>query len=46
MEQFSGTVKNIEPLNEINSIRGLRYYGPSKMSIFKLLIHSFSIIAV
>ncbi len=44
---FSGTVKkNIEPLNEINSIRGLRYYGPSKMSIFKLLIHSFSIIAV
>ena len=44
---FSGTVKkNIEPLNEINSIRGLRYYGPSKMSISKLLIHSFSIIAV
>jgi hypothetical protein len=24
----------------------LRYYGPSKMSFFKLLIHSFSIIAV
>ena len=44
---FSGTVKkNIEVLNEINSFRGLRYYGPSKMSLFKLLIHSFSIIAV
>ena len=44
---FSGTVKkNIKSLNEINSTRGLRYFGPSKMSIFKLLIHSFSIIAV
>ena len=44
---FSGTIKkNIKKLNEINSFRGLRYYGPSKMSLFKLLIHSFSIIAV
>ena len=44
---FSGTVKkNIKLLNEINSFRGSRYYGPSKMSLFKLLIHSFSIIAV
>ena len=44
---FSGSVKkNIKPLNEINSIRGLRYFGPSKMSIFKLVIHSLSIIAV
>ena len=44
---FSGSVKkHINSLNEINSIRGLRYFGPSKMSIFKLLIHSFSIIAV
>ena len=44
---FSGSVKkNIKPLNEINSIRGLRYFGPSKMSLFKLIIHSFSIIAV
>ena len=44
---FSGTVKkNIKSLNEINSTRGLRYFGPSKMSLFKLLIHSFSIIAV
>ena len=44
---FSGTVKKyVQPLNEINSIRGLRYYGPSKMSLFKLMIHSLSIIAV
>jgi len=44
---FSGTVKkNLEFLNEISSIRGLRYFGPSQMSFFKLLIHSFSIIAV
>ena len=27
-------------------IRGARYFGPSKMSLFKLIIHSFSIIAV
>ncbi len=44
---FSGTVKKYIPkLNEINSIRGQRYFGPSKMSIFNLIIHSFSIIAV
>ena len=44
---FSGSVKkNIKLLNEINSIRGLRYFGPSKMSLFKLIIHSLSIIAV
>ena len=44
---FSGTVKkNIKPLNEVNSVRGLRYFGPSQMSFFKLLVHSFSIIAV
>jgi hypothetical protein len=44
---FSGTVKkNLEPLNEINSVRGLRYFGPSQMSLFKLLVHSLSIIAV
>ena len=44
---FSGSVKkNIKSLNEINSIRGLRYFGPSKMSLFKLIIHSLSIIAV
>ena len=44
---FSGTFKkNIENYNEVNSIRGMRYFGPSQMSLFKLLIHSFSIIAV
>ena len=44
---FSGTVKkNLNTLNEINSKRGLRYFGPSHMSLFKLLIHSLSIIAV
>ena len=44
---FSGSVKkNLKPLNEIDSIRGLRYFGPSQMSLFNLLIHSFSIIAV
>ena len=44
---YSGTVKkNIKPLSEINSTRGLRYFGPSQMSLLKLLIHSFSIIAV
>ena len=44
---FSGTVKkNLDQLNEINSVRGLRYFGPSQMSLFKLVIHSLSIIAV
>ena len=44
---YSGTVKkNLEHFNEIDSERGTRYFGPSKMSFLKLLIHSFSIIAV
>ena len=44
---YSGTFKkNIKNYNEINSTRGMRYFGPSQMSLFKLLIHSFSIIAV
>ena len=44
---FSGTVKkNLQNLNEIESIRGSRYFGPSQMSLLNLLIHSFSIIAV
>ena len=44
---FSGTVKkSILRLNTINSTRGLRYFGPSKMSLLNLGIHSFSIIAV
>ena len=44
---FSGSVKkHLSDFNEINSIRGSRYFGPSKMSLLKLIIHSFSIIAV
>ena len=44
---YSGTVKkNLTNLIEIDSIRGLRYFGPSQMSLLKLIIHSFSIIAV
>jgi len=44
---FSGTLKkSIGRLNTINSTRGSRYFGPSKMSLFNLVIHSFSIIAV
>jgi len=43
----SGTVKkNLQNLNEIESIRGSRYFGPSQKSFLNLLIHSFSIIAV
>ena len=44
---FSGTLKkNLKDYNEISSIRGKRYFGPSKMSLFNLGIHSMSIIAV
>ena len=44
---FSGSVKkHIPKLNTINSTRGARYFGPSKMSLFNLGIHSLSIIAV
>ena len=44
---FSGTVKrNIKVFDEIGSIRGPRYFGPSQMSLLKLIIHSLSIIAV
>ena len=44
---YSGTVKKyLKKLKDIKSIRGSRYFGPSKMSFFNLLIHSFSIIAV
>jgi glycosyltransferase involved in cell wall biosynthesis len=44
---FSGTFKKyIKKYNEINSFRGMRYAGPSQMSIFKLIVHSLSIIAV
>ena len=44
---FSGTLKkNTAVLNEINSIRGKRYFGPSQMSFFNLLKHSLAIISV
>ena len=44
---FSGTLKNkISKLGSIDCIRGKRYFGPSKMPMIKLIIHSFSIIAV
>ena len=44
---FSGSVtKIIQDRTSISSIRGRRYFGPSRMSFFNLLIHSFSIIAV
>ena len=44
---FSGSLKKIEKnLIPIPSIRGTRYFGPSKMSFFNLLKHSLSIISV
>ena len=44
---YSGSVKkNLKSFQEINSTRGLRYFGPSQMSLFKLGLHSLSIIAV
>jgi len=44
---YSGTIKkHLVNFNSINSVRGKRYYGPSQMSLYKLIIHSFSIIAV
>ena len=44
---FSGSVtKVIFDRVSIPSIRGQRYFGPSQMNLFSLLVHSFSIIAV
>ncbi len=44
---FSGTLKRyIKNLKTVNSTRSVRYFGPSKMSLYNLVIHSFSIIAV
>ena len=44
---FSGSFKkHIKNYNEVNSTRGIRYFGPSQMSLVKLVIHSLSIIAV
>ena len=44
---FSGALTKVEnDLISISSIRGKRYFGPSKMSFVNLLKHSFSIISV
>ncbi len=44
---FSGALKKLETdLISTPSIRGERYFGPSKMSYLNLLKHSFSIISV
>jgi len=44
---FSGSLAKIaKNRNSIPSIRGKRYFGPSKMSFINLLKHSLSIIAV
>ena len=44
---FSGALTKIEKNRKsIPSIRGTRYFGPSKMSFTNLLKHSFSIISV
>ncbi|WP_435162593.1 glycosyltransferase family 2 protein [Candidatus Pelagibacter bacterium nBUS_25] len=44
---FSGSLKKVEKdLLSIPSIRGTRYFGPSKMSFFNLLKHSLSIISI
>jgi len=44
---FSGSLKKIEnDLISIPSIRGNRYFGPSKMSFINLIKHSLSIVSV
>jgi len=44
---FSGSLSKIsKERKSISSIRGSRYFGPSKMSFFNLIKHSLSIIAV
>ena len=44
---FSGSLRKIESdLETIPSMRGTRYFGPSKMSFFNLLKHSLSIMSV
>ena len=44
---FSGSLRKIEKdLTSVPSIRGSRYFGPSKMSFLNLLKHSLSIISV
>ena len=44
---FSGSLRKLEDkLVTIPSIRGTRYFGPSKMSFYNLIKHSLSIISV
>ena len=44
---FSGSLRKLEDkLVTIPSIRGTRYFGPSKMSLYNLIKHSLSIISV
>jgi len=44
---FSGSLAKIEKnLVSVPSIRGTRYFGPSKMSFYNLIKHSLSIISV
>ena len=44
---FSGSLRKIEDkLIPIHSTRGIRYFGPSKMSFYNLIKHSLSIISV
>ena len=44
---FSGSLSKIEDkFLTIPSIRGTRYFGPSKMSLYNLIKHSLSIISV
>ena len=44
---FSGSLRKVEnDLISIPSIRGIRYFGPTKMSFYKLIKHSLSIISV
>ena len=44
---FSGSLRKVEKdLTPSPSVRGNRYFGPSKMSFFNLLKHSLSIISV
>ena len=44
---FSGSLSKIEKnFIKVPSIRGTRYFGPSKMSFFNLIKHSLSIISV
>ena len=44
---FSGSLAKIEKnLVSVPSIRGIRYFGPSKMTFYNLIKHSLSIISV